>query len=77
MIGIKVPKNNADKIRRVLLNHNIIKLDMKIKRVEDFVYIPLINTPNKELLEELNVYEVNIVDTEFEIHIKGPKSLKD
>jgi tRNA (guanine37-N1)-methyltransferase len=55
MIGIKVPKNNADKIRRVLLNHNIIKLDMKIKRVEDFVYIPLINTPNKELLEELNV----------------------
>ena len=45
MIGIKVPKNNADIIRRVLLNHNIIKLDMKIKRVEDFVYIPLINTP--------------------------------
>ena len=77
MIGIKVPKNNADIIRRVLLNHNIIKLDMKIKRAEDFVYIPLINTPNMELMEELNVYEVKIVDTDFEIHTKGPKSLKD
>ena len=77
MIGIKVPKNNADKIRRVLLNHNIIKLDMKIKRVEDFVYIPILNTPNKELMDELNVYDVNIVDTQFEIHKKGPKSLKD
>jgi tRNA (guanine37-N1)-methyltransferase len=77
MIGIKVPKNNADKIRKVLLNHNIIKLDMKIKRVEDFVYIPLTNTPDKELMEELNVYEANIVNIEFEIHTKGPKSLKD
>ena len=49
---------------------------MKIKRVKDFVYIPLINTPNKELMEELNEYEAKIVDTEFEIHTKGPKSLK-
>ena len=77
MIGIKVPKNNADKIRRVLLNHQIIKLDMKIKRIEDFVYIPLINTPNKDLMDEIDIYEVTIVDTEFKIHTKGPKSLKD
>jgi hypothetical protein len=28
-------------------------------------------------MEEIKVYEVNIVDTEFEIHTKGPKSLKD
>ncbi len=77
MIGIKVPKNNADKIRRLLLNHNIIKLDMRIKRVEDCVYIPLINTPNNQLMEELSVYDVMIVDTQFEIHKKGPKSLKD
>jgi tRNA (guanine37-N1)-methyltransferase len=77
MIGIKVPKNNADKIRRVLLNHNIIKLDMKIKRVDDFVYIPLINIPNREIMDEIDVYEVKIVASEFEIHTKGPKSLKD
>jgi tRNA (guanine37-N1)-methyltransferase len=77
MIGIKVPKNNADKIRRVLLNHNIIKLDMKIKRVDDFVYIPLINIPNRELMDEIDFYDVKIIDTEFEIHTKGPKSLKD
>ncbi len=45
MIGLKVQKNNADKIRRVLLNSSLINLDMKIKRIEDFVYIPLtVNT---------------------------------
>ena len=42
MIGLKVQKNNADKIRRVLLDYSLINLDMKIKRIEDFVYIPLI-----------------------------------
>ncbi len=77
MIGLKVPKNNADRIRRVLLNQSLINLDMKIKRIDDFVYIPLIVRPNKELLEEMEVNEIEIVDTKFENHTKGPKSLKD
>ena len=77
MIGIKVQKNNADKIRRVLLTDSLIDLDMKIKRVEDFVFIPLINTPNKEIMEKISVYDIQIVDTNFEVHTKGPKSLKD
>ena len=77
MIGLKVPKNNADRIRRVLLNQSLINLDLKIKRVDDFVYIPLIVPLDKELMDELAIYEVEITDTEFEIHTKGPKSLKD
>jgi tRNA (guanine37-N1)-methyltransferase len=77
MIGIKVQKNNADKIRRVLLTNSLIDRDMKIKRVEDFVFIPLINTPNKDIMEKINIYDVQIVDTDFEVHTKGPKSLKD
>ena len=77
MIGLKVPKNNADRIRRVLLNQSLINLDMKIKRVDDFVYIPLTVQPDKELMDELANFEVEITDTEFEIHTKGPKSLKD
>ena len=77
MIGLKVQKNNADKIRRVLLNHSLINLDLKIKRVDDFVYIPLIIKPSKKLMEEIEVYDVKIVNSEFEIHTKGPKSLKD
>ena len=44
MIGLKVQKNNADRIRRVLLNQSLINLDMKIKRVDDFVYIPIIDS---------------------------------
>lgn len=77
MIGIKVPKNNADKIRRILLNHSLIKLDLKIKRIGDHVYIPLINEPDDELINEIEGYNYKLVDTEFEIHTKGPKSLKD
>ncbi len=77
MIGLKVPKNNANKIRRILLDRSLLNLDIKIKRVDDFVFIPLISTPNKMLMEELEIYEVKIVDTKFQIHTKGPKSLKD
>ncbi len=77
MIGLKVPKNNADRIRRFLLKQSLINLDMKIKRVDDFVYIPLIKMPDNELMEEIKVDNVEIVDTNFEIHKKGPKSLKD
>ncbi len=77
MIGLKVQKNNADKIRRVLLNQSLINLEMKIKRIDDFVYIPLMMKPGKDLMEEIDDYQVEVVDTQFEIHTKGPKSLKD
>lgn len=77
MIGLKVPKTNADKIRRVLLNHSLINLDMKIKSTDDFVFIPLIHHPQDSLKDEIEFDEVEIVDTEFEEHTKGPKSLKD
>ena len=33
--------------------------------------------PDHELMEEIKVDNVEIVDTNFEIHKKGPKSLKD
>lgn len=77
MIGLKVPKKNADKIRRVLLNQSLINLDMKIKSIDDFVFIPLIHRPPETLIEEIAFEKVELVDTEFEIHTKGPKSLKD
>ncbi|MDD3984554.1 MAG: class I SAM-dependent methyltransferase family protein [Methanobacterium sp.] len=77
MIGLKVLKNNANRIRRVLLKQSLINLDMKIKRVNDFVYIPLIKIPDNKLMEELKADAVEIVDTNFEIHKKRPKSLKD
>lgn len=77
MIGLKVLKNNADRIRRVLLKQSLINLNMKIKRVNDFVYIPLMKIPDNKLMEELEVDYIEIVDTNFEIHKKGPKSLKD
>jgi tRNA (guanine37-N1)-methyltransferase len=50
---------------------------MKIKRVDEFVFIPLNNRPNEELLKETGLLDIEVVETTFEIHKKGPKSLKD
>jgi tRNA (guanine37-N1)-methyltransferase len=77
MIGLKVPKNNADRIRRVLLDRSLLDLELKIKSIDEYVYIPIIIKPDKLLMEELEVYNVELADTEFEIFTKGPKSLKD
>ena len=77
MIGLKIPKNRADKIRRLLLEYSLINLEFKIKRSDDYVYIPLNKRLSNELMNELNLSSFEIVETEFESHKRGPKSLKD
>ncbi len=77
MIGLKVPKNNADRIRRVLLDLSLINLDLKIKRIEENVFIPLKEPLNIELMKEANLSDVQVVNIGFDVHKKGPKSLKD
>lgn len=77
MLGLKVSKNNADKVRRILLKKSLIDLDWKIKREEDHVYIPLSKSPSNDTLDEIGYTDVEVVDTEFQIHRKYPKSLKD
>ena len=77
MIGLKVPKNNADKIRRLLLNKSLINLDLKIKAEDKFVYIPLTGVPDNKFMYEYENLNIEVVDTEFKIHKKSHKSLKD
>ncbi len=77
MLGLKVPKNNADEIRRILLKKSLVDLEWKIKRVDGHVYIPLKNIPGKDSMDEIGEIEVEVVDTLFQIHKKYPKSLKD
>ena len=77
MIGLKIPKNHADEIRRILLKYSLINLKFKIKRSKDFVYIPLIKKLEAEKIKELNFPSFEIIETEFEAHNKQPKSLKD
>jgi tRNA (guanine37-N1)-methyltransferase len=76
MIGLKVPKNMADTIRRILLKNSLINLEMKIRRSGDFVFIPLTEKLEDKTIDDLGLSDVEIVETEFEMQKKAPKSLK-
>lgn len=77
MIGLKISKNNANDVRKILLKRSLINIDAKIKREDDFVIIPLIKEPEEELLMEIGQNKVEIIETDFEMQKRGPKSLKD
>jgi tRNA (guanine37-N1)-methyltransferase len=77
MFGLKINKNKANDVRKLLLKHSLINLDAKIKREDDFVIIPLIMEPEKGLLDEIGQNKAEIIDTTFEMQKKGPRSLKD
>ena len=77
MIGLKVPKNHADYVRRILLKHSLMDLEQKIKRSNGYVFIPLYRKPDKETENEIGIPDLEIVESEFEAQKKGPKSLKD
>lgn len=76
MFGLKVNKNRANDVRKILLKHSIINLEAKIKRKNDFVIIPLTKKPEKNLLTYFGE-NIELVETTFEIQKKVPRSLKD
>ena len=77
MLGLKVSKNNADEIRRILLKKSLIDLEWKIKSSGNHVYLPIKEVPKDEIMDELDGFEIEVVDTDFQIHKKHPKSFKD
>lgn len=90
MKGIKVPKNKANKVRKILMNESLIDFDLKIKRDSEFVYLPLITESKFEKLdleelinsettfdEALDFNGLELVETEFEAQKRGPKSFMD
>lgn len=84
MIGLKVPKDQADKFRKILLKNSLINLDFKIKRSGEFVLIPLDHRRdnvtmeiNPETMTKIGVSSFKIIETEFEEQKRDPQSLKD
>ncbi len=77
MIGLKIKKDMANDVRKILLNNSLINLEAKIKREDDFVIIPIIEEPDGRLLEDIESINVEIIETDFEMQKRGPKSLKD
>ena len=77
MIGLKVPKNEANRIRLLLQEKAILDHDWKIRHWEDHVYLPLTQEPDNDFLEEIGLDMGNIVDTEFEEVKRRPRNMED
>jgi len=77
MIGLKIRKDKANDARKMLLKHSYINLDAKIKRNNKYVIIPLVKEPEIGLLMEIGLENIEIIDTDFEMQKRRPKSLKD
>jgi len=76
MIGLKIPKNMANDMRKILLNHSLMNLDARIKREDDFVIIPINEKPDPDILQIMG-QKGEIIETTFEMQKRGPRSLKD
>jgi len=77
MIGLKVPKKEANNIRLILQEKSLLNHDWKIRRSDEYVYLPLNQEPDDELLGELGLNSIDIVDIDFEEHKKRPRSMED
>ncbi|NYB51944.1 MAG: class I SAM-dependent methyltransferase family protein [Methanobacteriaceae archaeon] len=77
MIGLKSPKKEANHLRIVLQEKNLLNHEFKIRRSDDYVYLPLNQKPDNNVLEELNLNSSYIVDTDFEEYEKRPRSMED
>ncbi|ACS90512.1 Met-10+ like protein [Thermococcus sibiricus MM 739] len=67
MLGIKVPKKEAEKIRKQLLELNLLDVNFKIKHQNDFVIFPI--------KERIKGFE--IIETTFEKATKRPHSYRE
>jgi len=77
MIGLKVPKNEANRIRLLLQEKGILDHNWKIRRSDDYVYLPLTQEPDNDFLEEIGLEMNNIGDAEFEELKRRPKNMED
>ena len=76
MIGIKIPKNMANDVRKILLKHSLLNLDARIKRENDFVIIPLNEKPDQDI-QKIIGHKGEIIEAAFEMQKRSPRSLKD
>jgi tRNA (guanine37-N1)-methyltransferase len=76
MKGIKVPRKEANNIRKILMEESLINLDFKITRDQEFVYLPLKDSVKTEKLVSFGI-DLEIVENDFEAQKRGPRSFMD
>ena len=76
MIGLKVPKKEANRIRLILLEKSFLDHHWKIRRFEENVYLPLNQTPCPDFLKELGLNWKISLKLILKNLKKGPVTLK-
>ncbi len=69
-IGVQVELRQAEKARKYLSENNLLRKDLKVNKDKNFIYFPVKGTSNIS-----NSYK--IIEKEFEISKKKPKSYKE
>ena len=69
-IGVQAGLRQAEKARKYLSENNLLRKDLKVSKDNSSIYFPV-----KEALHILNSYK--IIEKEFEINEKKPKSYKE
>ncbi|HDM66864.1 MAG TPA: class I SAM-dependent methyltransferase family protein [Thermoplasmatales archaeon] len=75
-IALKVPRKLGEETRRILLERNLLRTDLRIKRNQEYLYLPLIreddNLPNLpvvvkefQLQEKRNIYYKDLLPVEI------------
>ena len=77
MIGLEVSRKEAERIRRILLENHLLNDQFKIKHASDHIYFPLQSIIEDSKLNEMGLSRYNLVETDFEVLLKRPKSLKE
>ncbi len=77
MIGLKVPKKEANNIRLILQEKSLLNHDWKIKRSDECVFLPLNLRPEDDFLKEIGLQSIDVIETEFEELKKRPRSIED
>lgn len=68
--ALKIDPKNAEKIRKLLIKNNLLRIDLKIEKDDKFIYLPIV-----DLSSELKNYQ--IVEKDFKENRKKIRNYKE
>ncbi|MFP4000472.1 MAG: tRNA (guanine-N1)-methyltransferase, partial [Thermoplasmata archaeon] len=70
---MKVPKSEGERIRRYLIENDMLYREGKIKTEEDHIFLPI----EEKRIDEIEELEYEIVDKDLEIREKPERDYKE
>jgi len=70
MIGLKINKKNAERLRRFMVKHDLFNPQYKILKSKDFIYFPISQRDSSYIEDVRRLYGAEIAEVDFE---RSPK----